>query len=325
MLFIPKFLEPKKNLLNLLRVITGVNKNPDINALIKSVDVYTEPLQKVWLLASIVSVIDKTKLSKQLLGVLSHEKFGNAMTMAAFQKICKLYNDNNIPVLAQKGLVQKLLYPQSMRPMNDADFAVPKNVYRHAIDLALENGFHINHDMLFSADLQLRDQGCVDVHYALFKGAAPQMDNEIFNRATPISALGCNILIPSPEDILVIIMCEFYGNFLFEAGSKDTDITQIFDKHPQWVLDSYKIISDNPDLNWGKIMQTAKLSGYDYQIKLLTKLLNKIIPNIIPEHARRVIDFMCPDSVVKRYLKRDKKIVYLHAKNHKFYMKEENI
>lgn len=322
MFFIPQFLKPKKNLVNLLRVLTVTHKKANIKKLIKSVDVYNEPLQKVFLLASIVYKFDKSLLSKQLAGVLSHEKIGNAMNMAAFQKICKLYNQHDITPLAQKGLVQKLLYPQSTRPMNDADFAVPKKVYRDAINLATENGFHINHDMLFSADLQLRDQGCVDVHYALFKGASPYMDDEIFSRAKHLNIMGCDVLIPSPEDIIVIIMCEFYGNFLFEAGSSDTDITKIFDSHPQWVLDTYKIINDYPELNWGKIMKTAKMSGYDYQIKILAKLLNKIIPNIIPHHAQKVMNYMCPDRIVKHYLKRDKKLVYMHKKNHIYYQME---
>ena len=88
-------------------------------------------------------------------------------------------------------------------------FAIPKNVYRNAINLATENGFHINHDMLFSADLQLRDQGCVDVHYSLFKGANPQMDDEIFSRASSLNTMGCDVLIPSPEDIIVIILIDF--------------------------------------------------------------------------------------------------------------------
>lgn len=207
----------------------------------------------------------------------------------------------------------------STRPMNDADFAVPKDVYRNAIDLAVENGFHINHDMLFSADLQLRDMGCVDVHYSLFKGANPQMDSLIWLRARKIRTNDMDVMIPSDEDILLIIMCEFYGNFLFEAGSKDTAIRDIFANHPQWVLDARKIISDNPNLNWGRIMQTARMSGYGYQIKILTRLLNKILPGTVSTHALKIIDHFCPDYIVRKHLKRDKKIVYLHKINHKFY------
>ena len=323
MFLIPRFLKPKKNLMALLRVNAGICQNVTIQKLIKSVDVYNEPLPLVFLLACAIVKTDKSQLTNQLAGVISHERFGNAMNMAAFQKICKLYNEHNIQVLAQKGLVQKLLYPAATRPMNDADFAVPKNAYRNAIDLAVEDGFHINHDMLFSADLQLRDMGCVDVHYSLFKGANPQMDDAIWSRARKIQINGLNVFIPSPEDILVIIMCEFYGNFLFEAGSKDTAICDIFAQHPQWVLDAYKIISDTPDLNWGQIMRTAQMSGYDYQIKILTRLLNKIIPGIISTHARKIIDHCCPDNIVNKYLKRDKKIVYLHKINHRFYMKEK--
>ena len=208
--------------------------------------------------------------------------------------------------------------------MNDADFAVPKDVYRNAIKLATENGFRINHDMLFSADLQLRDMGCVDVHYSLFKGANPQMDSAIWSRAKEININGLNVFIPSPEDILVIIMCEFYGNFLFEAGSKDTDIKYIFKQHPQWVLDAHKIIRDHPELNWGRIMQTAQMSGYEYQIKILSKLLNKIIPGLVSQHALKIIDHFCPDTIVKKRIKRDRKIVYLHKINHQWYQKELN-
>lgn len=316
---IPKFLLPQKNLVRLLQTHAGLYKSPDIQKLIKSVDVYTEPLQLVFLLASAIYKYDKTKLTKQLAGVINHEVFSNAMNMAAFQKICRLYNAENIPVLATKGLVHKLLYPHSTRPMNDADFVVPKSVYRHAINLAVENGFHINHDLRFSADLQLRDQGCIDIHYALFKGTNPRMDDVVFNRAKHINVMGCNVLIPQPEDIIIIEMCEFYGNFIFEGLSLDTDISRIFSSHPQWVLDVYKIIRENPNLNWGEIMRTTQMSGYEYQIKLLAKLMNKIIPNAIPPHATKVIDFMCPDDVVRNYVKRDEKIVFMHKNNYKLY------
>lgn len=322
MLFIPNFLKPKKNLLRLLRVHTETIKNINAKQLIKSVDVYKAPLPLVFLLATAVYKTDKSQLTKQLSGVISYERFGNAMNMAAFQKISRLYSSNGIPVMAQKGLVAKLLYPQSTRPMNDVDFYVPRHLYRDALNLATENGFHINHDMLFSADLQLRDQGCVDVHYALFKGTNPKMDDIIFHRATPMKFADTEVLIPIPEDRLLIIMCEFYGNFLFEAGSKGTNIKQIFESHPQWVLDAYKIIRETPEFNWGKMMRTAKMSGYDYQIKILARLLNKIVPGLISKHALRIIDFMCPDSAVRKYLKRDKKIVYMHRKNYKIFLNE---
>ena len=322
MLFIPTFLKPKNNLVRLLRIHAGLIRNPNVLRIKQSVNVYKSPLPLVFLLATAIYKTDKSQLSKQLAGVIGHAKIGNAMNMAAFQKIAVLYAEHNIPVMAQKGLVSKLLYPQSTRPMNDVDFYVPRHLYRNAINLATDNGFHINHDMLFSADMQLRDQGCVDVHYALFKGTNPRMDDLVFNRATPIKFAGIDILIPTPEDRLMIIMCEFYGNFLFEAGSKGTDIKQIFAAHPLWVLDAYKIITETPELNWGKIMRTAKMSGYDYQIKILTRLLNKIIPGLISKHARQIIDFLCPDYVVKRYLKRDKKIVYLHKKNYRIFLDE---
>lgn len=322
MFFTPWFLKAKKSLVKILRINAGIDTTTDIKRLLKSVDVYNEPLPLVFMLACAVVKTDKQLLTNQLGGVISHERFGNAMTMGAFQKICKLYNENNIPVLAQKGLVQKLLYPAATRPMNDADFAVPKDVYRKAIDLAVENGFHVNHDMLFSADLQWKDMGCIDVHYSIFKGANPQMDNLIWLRAQKIRFNDMDVLIPCPEDILVIIMCEFYGNFLFEAGSKDTDINDIFGAHPQWILDAYKIIREHPELNWGRIMQTAQMSGYDYQIKILTRIMNKIIPGLVSQHALKIIDHFCPDHIVNKRLKRDKKIVYLHKINHKFYNKE---
>lgn len=322
MFFIPRFLKPKKNIVKILRIHTGIYKKVNVKRLFKSVDVYNEPLQLVFLLATAIQKIDKNKLPKQLTGVISHEYFGNAMTMAAFQKICKLYNKHNIPVLPQKGLVHKLLMPEIIRPMNDADFAVPKTVYRDAIKIATDNGFHINHDMLFSADLQMGNMGCVDVHYAIFKGSNPDMDDAIFWRAKPTSFDGLSVLMPTPEDRLIIIMCEFYGNFLFEAGSRDTDIKKIFATHPLWVLDAYDIIKKH-SLNWGQLMRTAQMSGYSYQIKILTRLLNKILPGTVSGHACKVIDSMCPDSVVNKYLKRDKKIVQIHSKNHKRYIKED--
>lgn len=320
---IPRFLIPHRSIVNILRINAGFIKKTNIHKLERSIDVYKEPLPIVFMLAMAIHKLNPSLLSKQLLGVLNYTRFRNAMNMAAFQKICKLFTKHNIPILAQKGLVQKLLFPQTIRPMNDADFAVPKDIYRKSIELAVEDGFHINHDMIGSADLQYKDQGCIDIHYALFKGANPKMDDTIWYRSQKVPYCGTEISIPCPEDILVIILCEFYGNFIYEAGSKKTDPAQIFANHPQWVLDAYKIIVENPELSWGKVMHTANMSGYDYQIKILTKLLNKILPNTISKHAAKIIDFMCPDEVVKKYLKRDKKIVKIYKANHKLYKKQQ--
>jgi len=49
--------------------------------------------------------------------------------------------------------------------------------------------------------------------------------------------------------------------------------------------------------------------------------LQKIIPGCISVHARKVIDYMCPDTMLYKYISRDYKIIQLHNKNSLRYYK----
>jgi len=322
MFLVPKYLKPKKSIIKLLRINAGLKCRISSKRLMKLIDIYQEPLPLVFLLAMAVYISDKKSISKHLMGVIEHAHLGNFLTMAAFQKICKTFNKQNIPVLAEKGLVYKLLHPNTVRPMNDADFAVPKDLYRKAVNIAIQTGFHLNHDMTGSADMQYEDKGCIDIHYSLFKGSNPELDKDIFSRAKEIDFNDCKVLVPIPEDRIVIIMCEFYGNFLYEAGTLTADIHNIFKEHPQWALDIFGIIKNNRNLNWGHIMKVAEKSKCSYQIKILSKILNTIFPGIISEHMNKVMDFMCPDSVVNLYLNRDLKIMRLNDKSTQWFQQD---
>lgn len=327
MIGIPYFLTPQRHLVKLYRIIVGSDSSVGLKRLQKRFDIFTEPLSIVYLLAETLQK-HKLPLSPKLRGVLSHMRFSNAFSMSAFERALGALDAQKIPVLAQKGLVAKIQNPHIVRPMNDADFAVPTKQYRRAIDVAIDTGFTLHFDMLGSADLQYRDMGRIDIHNALFKGGNPRMGDVIWKRAIPTKYQNHNIFIPTPEDHMLMIMCEFYGNYLFECADPYRKIKHQFSQHPMWVLDARDIILQNPNLDWAQIINTAELSGYGYQIRLLAQVLNKIFPHIISKSNLSIMQKICPDTNVLQKTTRDKIIVKMHKLNAKWFeqqLKDGNV
>ena len=318
MIRIPSFLYPSRELINLYRIHAGVYRDKKWARIERKIDVVAEPLPMVFLLASALIKLGINP-SAQLRGVLSHARFANVLTMSTFYRAACALSGANIPFMAQKGLVFKLLSPDVIRPMNDTDIAVLSSDYSRAIDVTKSAGFELKHNMMGSADMQYRDMGRIDIHNQLFKGANPITSDLIISNATPHKYRDVDVLIPSPSDNMAIIMCEFYGNFIYECGDPTRKINRQFKQHPMWVLDAYNLIKNHPDLDWARVMHIAKLSGYEYQIRILAKLLNKIFPGIISKNAIRMMRKMCPDYTVWPRVHRDKKIVRIHKMNNEYY------
>lgn len=318
MIRIPHFLRPSRELVALYRIHAGIYRGNKWQKIERKIDVVIEPLPMVFLLSSALIKLGITP-SAQLRGVLSHARFANVLTMSTFYRAARALADADIPFIAQKGLAFKLILPDVIRPMNDADIAVLKKDYSNSLDVATAAGFEIKHDMLGSADLQYRDMGRVDIHVQLFKGANPITTDMVMANATRYQYRDTDVFVPCPADNLAIIMCEFYGNFIYECGDPTRKLNRQFKQHPMWVLDAYNLIKNNPDFDWARVMQIAKLSGYEYQIRVMTKLLNKILPGLVPNHVMKMMRKMCPDYVVWTRMHRDKKMVRIHKLNGEYY------
>lgn len=318
MIRIPAFLHPSRELIDLYRIHAGVYRGKKWSRIARKIDVVVEPLPMVFLLASALIKLGISP-SAQLRGVLSHARFSNVLTMSTFERLARALSNEKIPLLAQKGLIFKLTSPNVIRPINDADIAVFKSDYARSIDVAKSVGFELKHQMMGSADMQYRDMGRVDIHVHLFKGINPITTDLVMSNATTHRYQDMDILIPCAADNLAIIMCEFYGNFIYECGDPTRKINRQFKQHPMWVLDAYNLIKNNPDLDWGRVMNIAKLSGYEYQIRILAKLLNKIFPGLISKNTMRLMRKMCPDYTVWPRVHRDKKMVNIHRLNSEYY------
>lgn len=327
MISIPRFLTPQRHLVKLYRIIVGTKSGVGLKRLQKKFDIFSAPLPIVYLLAETLQK-HKHPLSPRLRGVLSHMRFSNAFSMSAFERALGAFGKSKIPTMPQKGLVAKIQNPHIVRPMNDADFAVPTKQYRRAIDTAVDAGFTLQFDMLGSADLQYRDMGRIDIHNALFKGGNPRMGDVIWKRAIHTKYQNHTVYIPCPADHMVMIMCEFYGNYLYECADPYRKIARQFAQHPMWVLDARDIILQNPNLDWAQIINTAELSGYGYQIRLLAQVLNKIFPHLVSKSNLRIMKKICPDTDVLQKIIRDKKIIKMHELNSKWFeqqLKDGNV
>ena len=62
--------------------------------------------------------------------------------MLAQDELCRLFSENEIPMVILKGAAAAVYYPQpAMRMMGDIDFIVPKECFQRAHSLMRENGF----------------------------------------------------------------------------------------------------------------------------------------------------------------------------------------
>jgi hypothetical protein len=69
---------------------------------------------------------------------------------AEFERILKLFNSKNIPVLCLKGIVVKDLYPTpELRTMGDFDILIDKDNRIVAEKIFEENGYDVRKDTLF--------------------------------------------------------------------------------------------------------------------------------------------------------------------------------
>jgi hypothetical protein len=184
--------------------------------------------------------------------------------------------------------------------MNDFDFAVPRDRYADAVEIAEAAGFKLDHDMRHSCDMSYRGNA-IDIHISVVKGGSRELNENIWKFAMPMDAFGGRVMIPDNDGLALIALCGYYHNFIFEGASIDQKIEEICTAHPMWIFDILSI-----KFNWQNVIEIAALSDYDYQARLVGELLNKIVPGAAP---LELLERMCPNERMKPFIKRDEAMV----------------
>jgi len=214
------------------------------------------------------------EIKPRLSGVLRYFLYHNTTLGAAFREVATEMRRNDIPVLMMKGIAMKYLRPGSTRAMFDVDFAVPPDQLDEAVRLALNMGFKNTHarPLSHSVDLLKAPNIALDIHRFLTKNEQHKTavtDRAIWSRATQVTAFGAVVLMPTPEDLLFLLLVNAYHNICHLHN---------FHGNFMWLFDCAHILREKPDFNWDIVIDNAEKNGQSYQLRVMLELFRHFLP-----------------------------------------------
>jgi hypothetical protein len=254
----------------------------DISVLLAGYDIESARLEFSLLLAYLLKRNLHLEFPKQITprleGIIRYFQHRNATLLCAFNEIGKQLNEKKIPILLMKGIAMRYFRPNEPRCMWDVDFMVPEEYYDEAIQTAIDLGYE-KKEIVYqyhSTDLS-RGVAAIDIHRLFTKGEGNYWEviREMFSNAKETIAFDVNVLVPRPEDLLLITLVNSYYNIVIQPTTENT-------KEFYWFYDCARIIRDNKNLDWDIVCNTASRIGILYQIFAMLDLLDGLIPAILP-------------------------------------------
>lgn len=216
----------------------------------------------------------------RLQGLLKFHRFANLKLMAHYTKLGKALNQAQIPVMVIKGGAMKFLRPDLPRVMGDIDTLVHMDDFSKAIAVAETLGYDCTTG-LEEHSVDLREPGSkantIDVHKFLCAGATNTTLNcDVFwSRAKQAKVFGVDSYIPCPEDMLFISLMNLAKNLVAK-----TSVNGILYN----TFDCKYVLEQNPDFDWGIVLQNARENHVEVQLFLAMHFINKTIPNLLPSN-----------------------------------------
>ncbi len=217
----------------------------------------------------------------RLMGLLNNIRFKNVKTFSHLVKIGRILNENNIVPIVLKGGIMRVLRPELPRIMGDIDILVEEKNFLKSANLATEIGYTYDKIDIHSIDLHDKDgKGALDVHKFIYMGGKndKKILSGLFKRATKQNTFGIDILVPSNEDLLFIVLNNLARN-LRDNTSKAGTLFSIFDCH--------YLINSKKDFNWNIVIENAKLSGTQIYINFAMKFINYLTPYVLQDFLNK--------------------------------------
>ena len=209
-------------------------------------------------------------------GLIRYYHFANTRTLAHFSRIGKALNQAGIPILLFKGAAMRSLRPGLPRPMGDADILIPAGRIEEATRIGEGLGYlHTREESKHAVDFHTRNESAVDVHHSIFD---PDRDYTafhagLFSRATPTTAFGVDLLLPSREDLCFLVMANLTKNL-----REHTTLHSIY-----FSLEDCAWLQRERPLNWDIVREDAVTSGHEVETTLAAAFMNAAVPGLFPE------------------------------------------
>lgn len=285
--FIREFLTEKdKRLLNF--VFKKSVSQEELNAVLGDWDIEAEKGNKILMIAYFMKMHPEVKFSDytgpRLKGLLNFYKFKNIKLISQFAKICSRLAKEKINPLVIKGGAMKHLRPEFPRVMGDIDILVKEENYLKAGKIAEEMGYDCAYSV-HSVDLHPKgsEEGILDIHKFINMGTGREksINKNLFSRAKFQKVFGIDAYIPSNEDMFFISLVNMSRNIM-----EKTSIGGLF-----YTLFDVKFLLESKPFDWNIVIENAKKTKTELQVAFITKFINKIIPNFLPEKIKGLQNF----------------------------------
>jgi len=118
----------------------------------------------------------------------------------------------------------------------------------------------------------------------------------MFSRARKATAFEVEVLIPQPEDMMLVTLMNLYHRLM--EGPYDIGISKFY-----CFYDIIKTITITPDMNWDLIIDTAVEQKMIYQVRIVLELLNELWPFVLP---KELLDKIKPHKIDSSQFKMDR-------------------
>ena len=168
--------------------------------------------------------------------------------------------------------------------MGDIDIIVRKEDYEKAVKTAEEMGYDCARS-LHSVDLHLNgsEEGILDIHHFINMntGQEKSINESLFQRAKQERVFGVPARIPSWEDMLFISLVNMSRNI-----TEKTSIGGLL-----YTLFDIRFFLQKSDFNWQIVIENARKTRTEMQLAFITKLINKLFPDFLPEKIDGIDSF----------------------------------
>ena len=145
--------------------------------------------------------------------------------------------------------------------------------------IAESQGFRIINNAFHAVDMRQSEikgvGGSIDIHHSLFKTSMMRsFEDEMAEGARLIQFFGADVWVPSPENLLLQLLENEYFNLCTLTSQR---------RHFKWIYDTGLVLSSTLQLDWVRLVDTAKKYGIHPIIQSMLLLLADYLPQYVPK------------------------------------------
>ncbi len=269
-------LSPKEKILMQL-IFSKENTKEKIEEITKDLDVYNENMNYLLMLSCYGYNTDWLYFPKEIIPRLKEiHKFyqiRNSMSIPVLISKLKVLEKNNIPVMLVKGIAMKIYYDKKTpRMMGDFDLVVPEEKYDDAIKLLKGKDDECLIGAAYATTI-ISNKVQFDIHRWVFKSYG-EKNSDVWEKANRLNYQGVNIMILSPEDMLI---------HLLDTRCRDIFFEENLQRRMKWLYDSYVVFKSVENFDLSHLAKRAKELNAFYHVTMMINLFSTCFENVIPK------------------------------------------